>query len=750
MSLNKKIENQNWFIRLTVSYLIVLIIPLVIGGFLYSEAVKVVKHSAIVNNSGILNQTMNIMDTRLAEVDAIAKQMAMSVTLNSLLNEERMEEGSPKYIKVWEHIYKNPNYKVTNKLIVDYMVFFKKSDIVISSTTAFVDTQSFYKNVYKDSSLSYDSFLAMIWDVHHQSAFLPGQSVTLTGGKKKEVIYYLQSIPIGLRGSLGTILIMLDKELILQLISSGLQIGDGGTAFIRDGDNHIIVEASFGVAGATSNEMQLASLKDNIFKTAAGEELYVSQVVSALNNWQYVSAIPAERLLSKVEYIKQVTLIVAVSTIILGILTIIYMAYRHSQPFRQLVNHMYQLINSNHSLERRLEEQLPLLRVSFLRRLLHGEFNNEQEIEMFLKRIHMPFTSELYSVIILRIEGYEDLSDSQLFEELEFKKITIKDTLTTTLINHSLFTYDMDANKIVIIIGFNQEAQTKWRSSVENIAGLAYERRPDGMQIRLSLSVGGLYDDISSVNRSFIEAKQALEYMRLGEHAVVFFEDIPREKDTYFYPIDLELRLIGNVKSGDSIEVKKIMDMIYVENFEKRKLSMPMFEIWINLMMGTITRIVEQTRENKSVTKLLEKIKHQDRIEDIFGSMKKAFMQLCDTIHEQKHAVKMERKDQLIAYLQSVYTQESLTLAQVAEHFEVSDVYMYQYIKDTLGVSFSDYIETSRINRACELLSQPDIAVKEVAMAIGYNSDHSFRRAFKRVMDILPTEYAKAVRQVES
>ncbi|MFQ9396367.1 MAG: helix-turn-helix domain-containing protein [Lachnospiraceae bacterium] len=53
------------------------------------------------------------------------------------------------------------------------------------------------------------------------------------------------------------------------------------------------------------------------------------------------------------------------------------------------------------------------------------------------------------------------------------------------------------------------------------------------------------------------------------------------------------------------------------------------------------------------------------------------------------------------------------------------------------GMSFSSYLEQRRMARACELLKD-GVAVKETAEKVGYCSDYSFRRAFKRVLGIPP------------
>ncbi|MFR6328806.1 MAG: helix-turn-helix domain-containing protein [Eisenbergiella sp.] len=54
----------------------------------------------------------------------------------------------------------------------------------------------------------------------------------------------------------------------------------------------------------------------------------------------------------------------------------------------------------------------------------------------------------------------------------------------------------------------------------------------------------------------------------------------------------------------------------------------------------------------------------------------------------------------------------------------------------------SSYLEIRRIRCAQEYLKEGR-AVQDVAAAVGYSSDYSFRRAFKRVVGVAPSDYQK-------
>ena len=95
----------------------------------------------------------------------------------------------------------------------------------------------------------------------------------------------------------------------------------------------------------------------------------------------------------------------------------------------------------------------------------------------------------------------------------------------------------------------------------------------------------------------------------------------------------------------------------------------------------------------------------------------------------------------IVDYIQLHLSEPNLCLQMVADHFSLSSAYISSLVKDETGQSFSVYCERLRVANACELLREGR-QIQNVAEAVGYSSAHTFRRVFKKVVGILPSEYA--------
>ncbi len=131
----------------------------------------------------------------------------------------------------------------------------------------------------------------------------------------------------------------------------------------------------------------------------------------------------------------------------------------------------------------------------------------------------------------------------------------------------------------------------------------------DRFNVRIAWSGGSLYENLSDVYLSFCEAKKAILYR-------VFKEDIPIIWDDnysterfliYYYPIELEARLINYVRNGDFEQIMNILKKVYIVNFIRRDLDYINSQQLINEMYGTIVKSVEQIRINQpEILELME------------------------------------------------------------------------------------------------------------------------------------------------
>lgn len=96
-------------------------------------------------------------------------------------------------------------------------------------------------------------------------------------------------------------------------------------------------------------------------------------------------------------------------------------------------------------------------------------------------------------------------------------------------------------------------------------------------------------------------------------------------------------------------------------------------------------------------------------------------------------------------YLESHY--QDGTLTKCAERISMSPTYLSKIYKEKSGVSFSDKLFQIRMERACELLTDPQYKGYDVAYDVGYDNPKNFSRAFKNYFGYTPSDFRKQKRE---
>lgn len=83
-------------------------------------------------------------------------------------------------------------------------------------------------------------------------------------------------------------------------------------------------------------------------------------------------------------------------------------------------------------------------------------------------------------------------------------------------------------------------------------------------------------------------------------------------------------------------------------------------------------------------------------------------------------------------------------LRELASELGVSACRLTQLLKAETGFTFGAHVQTRRIARACVLLSESELSIKEIAYRVGYQSTTQLDRQFKQHTSLLPSAYRRA------
>ncbi|MEK5494805.1 helix-turn-helix domain-containing protein [Paenibacillus sp. FSL R7-0297] len=753
------------FRRFLISYLVILIIPSIGGYMSYQTSISVTQSISIENSVTQLEKSQEILERRMAEVEGLTRQLAINQELNVLMNEQGRETN---VFGIWRAMRNVLTFGQTNDFLQDYYIYLANYDLVLTAGSSY--RPDHYYEIYHYKDLPLEDWKKEILDRTHRSEIKP-LSAYVSKGTSTSVITYMQSLPLDSfnNSSPAVVVVNIDEKIIASLLS-GLTERDGGWVHISDAEGNTIVLQG-------QNDAYVDKLAaDPFFDADKVSQFYRDDLVittrSGTNGWVYQAGIPRSVLMKNANTIKHMTWLITVGALFLGLLAGLVLAYRNSMPINRLLAVMKEqfgkedspernefdflsgniadMITKNKLLETELNRQLPLVRDAFLKRLIAGEFESREEIVSAAVQADIGLGEGTGYAGILQIKGYSGMDSVEILNELNAARLLLKQTFAE--LAGPLPMTDMGSDKIVILF-FSSTADggpAGKEDGMELLMDQWVQRVFEEYRISVQGGFGEYFSSVTEVSQSFEQARQALEYaVYTNRKGVMRHQEVQIENTTYYYPLETEQRLISTIRAGELAEAERIIDATFAQNLGPRELSMEMKHQLIGEMKGTFLKLLDQkifmeSPLGESIKRQIIDIDTSSPIESIQAEFLELTGELCGFITNKKKDAHTQIIKQMYQYTAEMYADTELTLYRVAEHVERPEKYISQLFKEVTGVNYSDHLIKVRMDEAAILLRESRYTVDEIAARVGYNSSHSFRRAFKRLTGISPSTYRQS------
>jgi len=763
-------NHKSLFLSFCANYILLLILTIGIGSYAYNESLKIVEKNAIETGLTSLNQTKDIMDTRFREIESIVTQLAVDARVLGILNIKRPLSG-PDHYKILELSDKIPAYNHTNRFIYDTYLYYD-TDIFISSSFSTAEMKEHYNTRFKYENLNYEEWKERIFNSQQSSIYWQANSVRILNNEKK-YITYIRPIPLGTYKNYRAVVIMLINENEVLKGWDYLNVSDNSWYYVADKNGNIITSRNY--SDFQSENIDNVISNGFIEKEIDGEKMIILSTISAVNGWEYVTAIPSSYLTDKVEYIRKTYMLTLFVALIIGFFLAIVLSYRNSMPIIKIISKIkmrddnlppqnasaynfleeaiLNLFENNNELKNDVQKQIDITKAALFERLIKGGFNRISDIENVQSHIGLSFKENSFIIILIRINSYSDEIIAENLNKIDITRVLISREIEQ-LIKEENKVYNLDSDKIAVIISFDNSRTDYMDMLKKNLIDLS-SRFSSLYNINISVGVGNRYHNLINLRDSYEEASKALDSLSSeNENRVSIYSDIYKNTYEYYYPLEIESRLINLIKMGELSESMVLVDLIYKKNSSENPLPINMVNLLVNEMFGTIVKLKKNIVVCDDIVvkldDLMKKMKEAESLDDIFKSYRETVNFLCLTANSNKKSHNLELKESIIEYIKKEYHNENFCLLNIASKFGRSEKYLTNFLKEQLGESFQSYLERFRMEKAVDLLKRDDLTIAEVSNHTGYTNVNTFYKAFKRFTGVSPSTYRENTRDKAS
>ena len=389
------------------------------------------------------------------------------------------------------------------------------------------------------------------------------------------------------------------------------------------------------------------------------------------------------------------------------------------------------LFADNESLKKMVTSYQQTLNRQQVVQLLRGYFN--EDVARLMRGSDNLFTENfVYAVLVLqRIKDNRESPDEQAQENARY--IVILQHIVEKLCqeqNHCELVEQVDGNTAVIIEFPAMPDRDALMAIAETVHAALAEQ-----DIESRAFVGRPCRGLAGISTSYQAAVETMQ-TDTGHHTVVYAQ--PQME--YYYPIEWESRLMTAVQDGNIIQVRSILHHLYEEN-RRLNLSAPL----VSRISLLLTEDLHRTAVAMDLApELLAEFREPhpaQRLETAFATAEKTAEIICAEAARRKESAADNVSRSLVEYVNTHIFDPELSLKQLGDEFSVSTASVSRIFKKSAGENFYHYITQKRIARAKELLLIQGYCPAQIAEAVGYDSEYSFKRAFVRTVGMAPRDY---------
>lgn len=227
---------------------------------------------------------------------------------------------------------------------------------------------------------------------------------------------------------------------------------------------------------------------------------------------------------------------------------------------------------------------------------------------------------------------------------------------------------------------------------------------------------------------------------------VIYYEDIYKEscrseiiKKQYMDD------LINSIEENSKEKIQKSIHSFY-DSFKDGLIDLEIIKINIDYLLFNLINIEKDINGESNKEELMGLIELLDIENIISRDSSKNLENFSLNFAEYLNNLRKNSAKGILSYIDKEISEnymEKLSLKSLSEKYYLNSAYLGQIFKKKYKVSFKDYLNEFRIEKAAEILKRSDEKIYEIAEKVGYSNNDYFINKFTQIKGKTPFKYRK-------
>lgn len=694
--------------------------------------------------SNDMNSFLNNVDEKLFELFAEAKYISDEAYVNKMVASTNPEDNNSVQLSEIERHLKKTVLKYN---FLDSIILFNRATQTVVTEQGTYNAQDFFDNIYSYEDYSIDSLYAQKPIANGRKMLAPS-TVTSMFSKKQYIVTPMLFSPVSTNAE-GLVIFNIGAQNLFDAFSTYHFTEHSMHYMMIDNSDKFISNSPYPLV---FDENEKEAVNNRYYHTINaklnGQKHLVvcSDSNFSLLGYTYAIAIPYSDIEFKTRHTQNTTLAVLFAMVLLMFIFSTYATAKFSSPWNKIANELHindlksvqsgntinkisssitDLVHKNKDLTTKYATILPLSQQRYITEILNSP-TSEVDDETF----HMVFKDDFFSSIAIKIFSRSDTLEitSQLYSEMY---IAIESVFADSF---NVFRLPGTDNTLYLLLNTNEECSNddinatvnhikQLFKSDEDILNIYIGQGPlfpgaDGLRLTHQKALSNLMDAINA------DRIQTNSIYPLRDYSVT---DITTKTLFNYIMANYTDKAAVFIESAFQNSINKTPEY-------KQMLYTQMFNTFVKVLhLRGITHPDFDYESSSDFLKTLLQKSDSDILEYF-----KELLNTCDDV--KMPSLKLDVTD-VIKYIQEHY-KDDISLEYLADYHHVSAPYLSKKLKQTLDMSFKEYLTELRVNEAKRLLcDHTEISIQDICKESGFFSTAAFTRAFKKSTGLSPREY---------
>ncbi|MHA6481910.1 helix-turn-helix domain-containing protein [Paenibacillus sp. strain BS8-2] len=562
---------------------------------------------------------------------------------------------------------------------------------------------------------------------------------------------YVRGIPASFQKPLGYYIVLLDEPFLYDMYGD-VEFDNGGGLVAISPQGHLYAarEAEAFVqmhVKAEELETWLARKQPGLegvssSERVSGERLLVHAIQSVRTGWTYLSVVPLAELTAKVSAVSKKIRVITWLLVGAAAAAILLLSNNVYQRFRAMLEQLY---TRNSALSKEVESFAPEREQYWLRRLLQEPLG-EEDMEVVRSLSLQSDRGAGYAAICIQSGDRIIRSEQEQAEATGALLRRIRGMEDSAGGRFTQMGYDMIGGLFELERMHMPEGQHVIMEWAQRL--LEMESGQGNLHI---IGIGPLLTHREALHHSFEGARKAMQQRLTDDSRYLFLHrDEGQSSQAYMYPFEQEKAIMAQLKLGNGEQAKEALRIFCAAMRSSVQPDERQIYESIMILLASVMRVMF---EGNTLTigalfryplhERLQELRSLPEIEDWLAN--DVFLPIVSQVikgRQEREGVADQLVRRAMGYVQLHYDQD-ISLHCLADMLSVPEAQLGQVFRQEIGLTFTEYVIATRIDRAKELLRSTEMRVSEIADRLRYNNSQNFIRMFKKETGITPGEYRK-------